>query len=82
MGLMNQADRKRFLDYLKNYYKGCPICHSQQATLADVVSLPVVEKTIPEGIGPGPQMIVAVPVVCKTCGHVVLFNAKGFICEE
>ncbi len=79
MGLMNQSEKERFLEHLRSHYRGCPACHGQGANAVEVVSLPVLERVLPDGIGPGPQLVPVIPVVCSQCGHVALFKAADFI---
>lgn len=79
MGLMSYSERQKALEKLKTKYLQCPNCRGRDAAIDDVVGLPVLERTIPSGIGPGDQVIAAVPVICANCDHITFFGAKQLL---
>ena len=79
MGLMSQSEKEQVVDWLRSRYHGCPHCNSKAAEVGDVLGLPVMERTIPSGIGPGQQVALVLPVTCRDCRYTVLFAAKEFL---
>jgi hypothetical protein len=82
MGMLSQAQKEKALEVLKTRYNGCPNCHSKGGQLNDVVGLPVMERTLPAGIGPGQLVILALPMTCPACGHMSLFANNGLFTIE
>ena len=79
MGLMSYSEQQQAVEKMKTKYVQCPNCRIPGGAIADVVAFPILERTVPSGIGPGDQMMVALPIVCGTCGHVTFFAAKDFV---
>ena len=83
MGIMNDADKRRFIEHLSaNARNGCVACGGKALEAVDVVSMPVLERGLPGGLVPGTQMVPCIPVVCQRCGHISLFKAVGFFSER
>jgi len=83
LGVMNYEEQQKALQAVQRKYSRCPNCGiAAGAEIGDVVGLPVMERTIPSGVGLGGQVIPALPVTCKNCGHISLFSAKEFITSD
>lgn len=78
MGLMSSSEQQKALEKLKVKYAQCANCHMPGGAITDIVGFPVLERTLPSGIGPGDQLIPALAVVCGNCGHMTFFAAKDF----
>jgi hypothetical protein len=81
MPLLTSDEKEKLITQLKGKYKGCPLCGSfgTGAIIGDVVSLSVLERGVPSGVVPGPQLIPTIPVICNSCGHTTLFAAGQYI---
>ena len=82
MGLLQYSDQEKVIEWVKARYRGCPNCDTQGANIGDIVGIPIMERTIPSGIGPGQQIIWALSVSCTNCGHTSFFNSndlKGLV---
>lgn len=75
MGLLQYSDQKKVIEWVKSKYQGCPNCRAQGANIGDILGLPVMERKIPKGIGPGQQMMLVLSINCPSCGHMTLFSA-------
>lgn len=76
MGLLQHSDQEKVIEWVKTRYRGCPNCAAQGANIGDIVGLPIMERTIPSGIGPGQRIVWALSVSCVNCGHMSLFNSN------
>ncbi len=79
MGLMSHSEQQQALEKMKTKYVQCPNCRTPGGAIVDVVGFPILARTVPSGIGPGDQMMAALPLVCGNCGHMTFFAAKDFV---
>ncbi len=81
MPYLSESEKRRVLGRIQSDYKGCPQCGPMGtgSALGEMVGLPILEKGIPSGVVPGPQIMPLLPVTCNSCGYTVLFPAMKYV---
>jgi len=69
---MTPEELQKVMDWLKEHYVRCPNCRAKGADAAELLGLPMNDQPKPEVM----VTAVVVPVTCKKCGHMSLFNVK------
>jgi hypothetical protein len=79
MGLLDGSELKSFQEHLKEKSKSpCSVCGARSFDVLDAVGMPAQVRGISSGLTPGPQTMVAIPVVCTNCYHISYFAAGPF----
>ena len=80
---MKPDEQCRAMVWLKERYQGCPHCGSKGGAMADLIALPILDSTAGDDLSTEihPSAVV-LPVACKKCGFMMLFNAKTLLNPE
>lgn len=81
MPYLSESDKTKVLGKLQRDYKGCPQCGSlgSGSSLGELVGFPMLEKGVPSGVVPGPQVMPMLPVTCNSCGYTSFFPAMKYV---
>lgn len=78
MGVMSYSEQQKAVETLQQRQHKCPNCGAAGGEIDEVVGLPILERTVPAGIGFGYRFLAALPVRCPRCSYISLFQAQDF----
>jgi transcription elongation factor Elf1 len=79
MDLMSREDIERATDFVKKKFQGCPNCGALKVQIHDVIGLPLLTRQNSSGYSIDKLSLVALPLICESCGHITLFTAKNIL---
>lgn len=79
MELMTRKDIERATEFIKKRFQGCPNCGALKVQMHDVIGLPLLSRNNSSGYSIDKLSLVALPLICDSCGNIMLFTAKNIL---
>lgn len=79
---MSKTDIEKATEFVKKKFQGCPNCGALNVEIHNVIGLPVLTRQTPSSYTIEKLSIAALPLICDSCGYIMLFAAKNILTLE
>ena len=83
MGLLTETHKQKLISHLSDKKGACQLCRGQNFGISDeVLGLPILERSIPAGLGPGQRVLPVAVVECLGCNNITFVPIAAFMSLE